>query len=200
MSGIEIAGLVLGALPVLIEALKKGQEGWTAFRKIRIQLDDLINCLKEQKWMFKNSAKILLSAAGQDLSGDSEPSELLADNETRVQLERYLRNDADTLGVFDRIMDDYKSSLTAIIGKLEHIGSFSLVCIFSLLTLVAPSHQLSRSSTCDESHFCLKSVALSGRTSRTSASYTSHFRVTRVASSPWAGRTVASDNPLLCVG
>ncbi|KPI42994.1 uncharacterized protein AB675_1756 [Cyphellophora attinorum] len=126
MSGIEIAGLVLGALPLLIEALKKGQEGWTAFRKIRVQLDDLINCLKEQKWMFKSSTKILLSAAGQDLSGDSEPSALLADAETRNQLEEYLENDADTLAVFDRIMADYKASLTAIIGKLEHIGPFSL--------------------------------------------------------------------------
>ena len=130
MSGIEIIGLVLGALPLLIAALDKGKEGWstvrTFTRKWKVELDCLVRCLKEQRWLFKNSTMILLIAAGEDLT-TSDPSESLAKPDVRRRITAYLQ-DADTLEFFDSVVQGYEASLTALIEKLGHIHKGPQVC------------------------------------------------------------------------
>ena len=76
--------------------------------------------------MFANSVKLVLAAAGEDVSGNSNPADVLAQPDTRENVKKYLQNDGETLDVFDHIMSDYKTSLAAIIGKLENIVSISL--------------------------------------------------------------------------
>ena len=71
MSGLEIAGLVLGAIPVIIEALdsyRAGRSRATIWRKYGEVLGTLISELRLQEIFFAKNIERLLRSAGVDVS------------------------------------------------------------------------------------------------------------------------------------
>lgn len=63
MSGIEIAGLALGAFPLILEVLKgliSGVDGYCHFRNIRHQLSLWIHRVEAQSVRFKRNFELLL--------------------------------------------------------------------------------------------------------------------------------------------
>lgn len=67
MSGIEIAGLVLGAVPIIIWGLgqyKTTRDIWYRSRSKALLIDRLIDALEEQRFLVEMDLKLLLRAAG----------------------------------------------------------------------------------------------------------------------------------------
>ena len=67
MSGIEVAGLILGAVPLIISALehyKKTRETWRNFRQKSLYIDQLTEALEEQKVLIETDLRLILRAAG----------------------------------------------------------------------------------------------------------------------------------------
>ncbi|KAL8810331.1 MAG: hypothetical protein Q9200_002668 [Gallowayella weberi] len=115
MSGIEMAGLVLGAIPVVIWALenyKTTREIWRRSRSKALLVDRLINALKEQRLLMELDVQVLLKAASYedheivDLEAFS-CYELLLDQGLAVALQRYL----------GRVYEPYRAAL----GRCESI-------------------------------------------------------------------------------
>ncbi|KAF2400546.1 hypothetical protein EJ06DRAFT_582368 [Trichodelitschia bisporula] len=76
MSGFEVVGVALAAIPLIISALEHYQDGIRTIRRFqqyRRELADLINCLSTQEVIFRNTCEQLLS----DLVHPSELEELL---------------------------------------------------------------------------------------------------------------------------
>ena len=72
MSGIEVAGLILGAVPIVIwglERYKMTRDIWRRSRSKALLVDRLINALQEQKVLIEIDLQLLLRAADLD---DSE--------------------------------------------------------------------------------------------------------------------------------
>lgn len=64
MSGLEVAGVVLGALPLVISALEhyaKGVDSIKRYHKYRIQLQSLIDAIKTQQVIFADTLEQLLT-------------------------------------------------------------------------------------------------------------------------------------------
>lgn len=64
MSGLEVAGAVLAALPLVISALEhyaQGVEGVKRFYRYRIQLQSLVDAVKTQKVIFSDTLEQLLT-------------------------------------------------------------------------------------------------------------------------------------------
>jgi hypothetical protein len=64
MSGLEVAGVVLGALPLVISALEhyaRGAESVKIYYRYKIQLQNLIDAVKTQKVIFTNTLEQLLT-------------------------------------------------------------------------------------------------------------------------------------------
>lgn len=67
MSGLEAAGLVLGAIPIIIWSLEKyktTREIWRRSRNKALLVDRMINTLQEQQFLIKADLQILLRTAG----------------------------------------------------------------------------------------------------------------------------------------
>ena len=63
----EVAGLLIGAVPFMISALKqyaKARRGIRQFRRTSLYLAHLIQALREQKFYLKTDLEQLLRAAG----------------------------------------------------------------------------------------------------------------------------------------
>lgn len=130
MSGIEIAGLVLGALPLVVSALDKYKTAGNAFKRFawkwRYEIGCLSRCVKTQHVLYRNSLRILLAAAGEDLLAGSDPADLLAQPAVQARLAKYLE-EADTIEVFVDVVERYKSSLDVLIQRLGHVKKGSQV-------------------------------------------------------------------------
>ncbi|KAJ4319906.1 hypothetical protein N0V94_003678 [Neodidymelliopsis sp. IMI 364377] len=64
MSGLEVAGVVLGALPLVISAFEhyaQGVEGVKRYYRYKTQLQNLIDAVKTQKVIFTNTLEQLLT-------------------------------------------------------------------------------------------------------------------------------------------
>ena len=75
MSGIEVAGLVLGAVPIVIwglEQYKTTRDIWRRSRTKALLVDRLINALQEQRVLIEIDLQLLLRAA------DVEDDEIVA--------------------------------------------------------------------------------------------------------------------------
>lgn len=130
MSGIEVAGLVLGALPLVVSALDGYKTAGNAFKRLtwkwRYEIGCLSRCVKTQLVLYRNSLRILLAAAGEDLPAGSNPADLLAQPAVQQRLGRYLE-EADTFEVFQDVVERYKSSLDVLIQRLGHVQKGSQV-------------------------------------------------------------------------
>ncbi|KAI1260761.1 hypothetical protein F5Y18DRAFT_431931 [Xylariaceae sp. FL1019] len=126
MSGLEIAGVVLGAIPLVISALehyKAGKGAAATFFKWRDQLDTLINRLKLQRCLLHLELLELLRSSGieeamaEDLS-EEECFRVLRDPGNGKAIQESLGLLYETsLDVFRR----YEACLVTLTGKLAHI-------------------------------------------------------------------------------
>lgn len=127
MSGIEVAGLVLGAVSLIIAALEKYKTGKYKLEYIikgRSRLDDLLHQLKSQKLRFYlDIRKLLREACVPAIIERNDP-----DEETCAQILRDTRTGPhikDFLGhLFDHFIDvlnRYEDCLKTILGSLRGI-------------------------------------------------------------------------------
>jgi hypothetical protein len=129
MSGIEVAGLVLGALPILISALEGYSKGLqplkTFFKGHKPQLMALIRCLKHQKFLFRQNMRRLLLAAApieeHDLAKSEDVLTFMGRDDITKSVEQYLADD-HSLDFFADILDEYKKYLEAIAGHLMGVS------------------------------------------------------------------------------
>ena len=124
MSGLEIAGVVLGALPIVISALenyKAGQGRLVSLRKWRGLLDTLIHRLQNARCVFTLKLETLLIAAGidgQTLQNEQHYMRIFKDEKVAQKLQDYLRSSFDR---FQSVVRTYESCLKRIAAKLVEI-------------------------------------------------------------------------------
>lgn len=132
MSGAEVAGLVLGALPLLISALehyKSGVGSVAAMLKWRGLLDTLIFRLKTQRTLFYLNVMILLRAAGFDdmeLQKESDCYKKLLEGDTSKKLKEYLDFTYDT---FEQTVLRYEKCIKLLVKKLSNIKRLPKVSV-----------------------------------------------------------------------
>ena len=69
MTGIEVAGLLLGAIPIVISALGQYQQTITFFEHAvhkKRHIDQLIVALRQQEALFTSEIELMLRNAGKD--------------------------------------------------------------------------------------------------------------------------------------
>lgn len=138
MSGIDVAGLVLGALPIVISALenyKAGQGVVASLMKWRGLLDTLIHRLQNARCVISLKLETLLMAAGIDgqaLQDEQHCIRLLMDQKVARKLQDYLRSSFDR---FQSVVRSYERCLKLIaaelveIQRLPHVSQMTLFSI-----------------------------------------------------------------------
>jgi hypothetical protein len=128
MSGLEVAGIVLGVIPLVISALEhyKGGRGVaSSIVKWRGHLDTLIFRLKLQRTFFYLHILELLRAADVvDLEDCVDLTEeecivILRDAKTAKEFQEYL---GSLYGTFLEVLGRYETCLKTIVGKIGHIS------------------------------------------------------------------------------
>jgi hypothetical protein len=127
MSGLEVAGVVLGVLPLVIDALSDYRQGkglLASVKKYRGLLDDLIHKLKIHKTTFYlDILELLREARVPEIFEDVDPSEekcvgILRDTGTGPEVKKYLGHLYDP---FLEVLGFYEKYLKEITAKLGHI-------------------------------------------------------------------------------
>ena len=93
MSGFEVAGVILGAIPIIVTALqqyKKTREKLSYFRHKALYIDRLIDSLEEQKVLIEADLCILLRAIGRDLIDFGDCIQVFQSDEVEQELYNYL--------------------------------------------------------------------------------------------------------------
>ncbi|KAB8349464.1 hypothetical protein FH972_023491 [Carpinus fangiana] len=125
MSGIEVVGLLLGAIPVVISAVsgyREGRSELAVWRKYGHLLKDLIRELQSQEIFFQNNIEILLKTAGVD-EGDVtsfvQPGPLRGQWSATMQadVQEYLRK--PSYGALCETLEGYKEVVTKIAGRMQ---------------------------------------------------------------------------------
>lgn len=139
MSGFEIAGIVLGALPFVISALERYQSDRSTLASIikyRGQLTKLLDRLKDQQRAFYfEILDLLRSAEIEEVEDrtDISPEDclmILQNTKNEHQLQEYLGiYHDDFIGILRR----YEECLKKIARKLRHVRRLPDVCIATLL-------------------------------------------------------------------
>lgn len=127
MSGVEVAGIVLGAIPLVIAALEHYRAGKglaSSFRKYGPHLDVLISRLRKQQGLFYLYTVILMRDAGvPHVAAAADPeyedcAKILLEHQTQVFLKQYL---GITYNTFEAVIKDYEQSLKSIVERLGRI-------------------------------------------------------------------------------
>jgi len=128
MSGAEIAGIVLGAMPIVINALSAYREGKgliASLRKSRGLVDELIHKLDNQRTHFYlDMLELLREARVSEILADGDPTpdkcvEILQVVKTGDEIERYLGT--HLFRDFLEMLSFYETYLKQITSKLGHI-------------------------------------------------------------------------------
>jgi hypothetical protein len=136
MSGFEIAGIVLGTIPLVIAALEHYRAGKgvaSSFIKWHGHLDTLVFRLKLQHTFFYLQIRDLLRESGvAEVIGCDDLREedcitLLRDPKTGVELREYFGPLYET---FLEILERYETCLRTISGKLGHLRRIPNVSLF----------------------------------------------------------------------
>ncbi|KAI0966604.1 hypothetical protein F4678DRAFT_466439 [Xylaria arbuscula] len=142
MSGFEVAGVVLGAIPLVISALehyKAGKGVAATFFKWRDQLDTLICRLKLQQCLLYFHLLELLRDAGVEDAIEEDLTEerclqILKDSKNEEVVRAYLG--AVPYSMFLEVLRRYEACLTTLAVKLGHIhrptGTDDLVSILAV--------------------------------------------------------------------
>ena len=131
MSGIEIAGLILGALPIVISGIEHYAEGVATlgrFRRYQGELRMLINILSTEQMKLKNMCeRLLLGVAPRDgidaMTGD--PFGPLWKNEA---VQKKIRARLwDSYDSFERTLEDVHAAIQEMADRLglDHDGTVS---------------------------------------------------------------------------
>lgn len=123
MSGLEIAGLILGAIPVAIEALKTGSQGIAILQRSRRyenELERLINRLENQRVRLEDVCEKVLV----DLVPHSRLEEMIQDPgrmfnddpELKAKLQRRLWKGFD---LFDQTLKDINAAMNEAINRIS---------------------------------------------------------------------------------
>lgn len=129
MSGVEVAGLVLGALPMLIAALgqfKAGRGLVATLLRWRLLAGDIIHALGIQKELFHLSLKGLLRDAGLQEANDCSVAKcisILRRENTKTVVDEYL---STTATVFEAAVNKNLRCLEVLIGLLFQIPTSSV--------------------------------------------------------------------------
>jgi len=127
MSGFEIAGIILGAIPLVISALEHYRSGAGvvgSFLKWRGRLDTLLFRLKLQHTFFRLEAVELLRVADvDDLDYWGDLSEegciaILSEAMTAIKVQKLLGQKYDLLL---EVLQRYEICLKTIVKKIKHI-------------------------------------------------------------------------------
>ncbi|KAM3468381.1 hypothetical protein MY5147_007999 [Beauveria neobassiana] len=141
MSGFEIAGIVLGAIPIVIEALSAYREGkgfLATIGKSRGLVDELIHKLKTQQTLFYfDIVQLLREARVPEILMEGDPTadeciEILQVINTGNEVEQYLGprlfdNVLDILGFYEKYLKELTSKLGHIAAK-DNLASIVRAC------------------------------------------------------------------------
>lgn len=124
MSGFEITGVILGAIPVIIGALeqyKKTRETWRRVRQKALYIDRLIQALEEQKVLIETDLNLLLRAVGfenEDVvaMGSDNCHDCLRDSELATEIEQYL---GQTYRPYYKALNRCEIALEEVARKIE---------------------------------------------------------------------------------
>ena len=119
MSGLEVAGVVLGALPLVISALEhyaKGVEGIIRYYKYRIHLQTLIDAIKTQKVIFSDTLEQLLTGIVRIDKMAAFIADPAAQPEVDVHLKKRLRN---SYSVYFANVRGMEAALATMMMKLK---------------------------------------------------------------------------------
>lgn len=125
MSGFEVVGVVLGAVPLVISALENYAEGVRTIKRFfgwESQLTQLILSLRIQHTKFKLNLQKLLRAAAPDYNIRDIPDDhtsFLWQGDLATRVEKYL--DA-SFTAFREVVADYEACLKKIAYKLKHVN------------------------------------------------------------------------------
>ncbi|KAL9580258.1 MAG: hypothetical protein Q9203_006375 [Teloschistes exilis] len=125
MSGIEIAGLVLGAIPLVISALEHYEDiiGPTkTFFKFQGELDCAIRELRNQHTLFEQSIEVLL----RPITTDQQLSEMIDNTKSKLwqdpDIEQELRSNLGTAyASYMRTVSDIQMIMIGIAMKLDNV-------------------------------------------------------------------------------
>ena len=140
MSGIEVAGLVLGAIPIVISALqsyKAGQGPIASLKKRCGPLLTLIDRLQDARCVFAVKLETLLLAAGiwinngQSLQNEDDCMRILMKKRVARKLKRYLRSYFDN---FLSVVRRYEICLKTIAAALVNIQRLPNVSVKRLVS------------------------------------------------------------------
>lgn len=159
MSGFEIAGVVLGAIPVLIGAVDLSKDSFhragTAFRK-RKYVQKLARALLLQQQTLEETVKSVVIASGCDdlWRLDEDPLGYLSNKSVREQVQDYLgpKNDTAFTGTLEQSNDIVKQIARNIAGLVPtyKVGSTNNVLQPSLrIHMLISSNRIPR-MTCLE--------------------------------------------------
>jgi hypothetical protein len=126
MSGVEVAGLVLGALPLVIAALEEYKRGLKPLRRLfgaKLELESLMRRLRNERFLFRTNLRIIIRSARPG-SRENDVPELLTSvfegGAARQDVQQYLQ-DNEALDMFDGILFEHERLLNDAINHLEHI-------------------------------------------------------------------------------
>ncbi|KAL4986565.1 hypothetical protein BDW68DRAFT_178687 [Aspergillus falconensis] len=126
MSGLEVVGVVLGAIPIVIMAVEKYRERQTriAFRNKDPYVLRLIQSLRDQHYLLVSDIRLTLNGAGVDydtLSTGLLPT-LFRDPNIAEAVKEYLGSDSD---VYLQAVERCRVVLAGLVGRIEGLGSVS---------------------------------------------------------------------------
>jgi hypothetical protein len=132
MSGFEVVGVVLGALPIIVsilESYKSLGRARVAFRNKQFYLDRMINALSWQKTLIEGDLEILLRNVGfEDLaihkitSGSYEA--LLQDTDIQQQVRAYMGRRFES---YVHVLSDCERTLLSIVRSVKGLQQGSWV-------------------------------------------------------------------------
>ncbi|KAI9147399.1 hypothetical protein HJFPF1_12419 [Paramyrothecium foliicola] len=155
MSGFEIAGVVLGIIPIVVEALSTYRDGkglLAIIRKSHILVDELIHKLRTQRVHFYlDILELLREAEVPEILTEGDPTpdrciEILQAVKTGIEIEQYLG--PQLFRNFLEIIGFYETYLKKIISKLDHIIRPQNASQFKLLHLRKLKFAIDKESLC----------------------------------------------------
>lgn len=124
MSGIEIAGLILGAVPIVVKALKQYSQArrfWFDFRYKAARLELLIQALEEHEFLVRADLSEVLAEAG--VRGDykkridaGQALEVLKDKDVRKKVACYL---GEGERFYSRKLRQCQGIISQLVGRIE---------------------------------------------------------------------------------
>ncbi|KAL8676088.1 MAG: hypothetical protein Q9186_007356, partial [Xanthomendoza sp. 1 TL-2023] len=182
MSGIEAAGLVLGAIPVVIWALenyKTTREIWRRSRSKALLVDRMIDALREQRLLIELDIQVLLRAASwedHEIAGleDFSCYELLLDQELGAALQLHLGRAYEpyrgALARCERILTDIAQSVGGLTSRVPSQQAHKSYLVDLINTHSTSSGNTRWRETSQKFKFALKKDELDQKISELNAS------------------------------